>query len=363
MKKIAAFHLYNDFSGSPRALKTVLEGLLDKGCHVDLITSEGGVLDELTGHQGLVRRTCGYSFSVHRFVTAFRFLWAQIKMFCLALRYIPDRDVVFYINTIMPLGAALAGRMTGKKVVYHYHEDAHAKGGIYPFLCRMMQTLADNVICVSSYQGSHLARKNDVHVVPNALNRDFIKKLNPDPEAAFDRKSVLMLSSLKEYKGIAEYFHLAEMNPQLSFVIVINDTQDNIGSFLKTNNITGTDNIKWYPRQSDVTVFYNAASVVLNLSKKDHFVETFGLTALEAMTAGLPVIVPTVGGISELVEDGVNGYKADAENLEEISALLGRMLSVRELYNRLCASALVASGRFSSEAAVSKIETVLFKND
>ena len=66
-----------------------------------------------------------------------------------------------------------------------------------------------------------------------------------------------------------------------------------------------------YPRQADVAEFYNGASLVLNLSDKDRFIETFGLTALEAMSAGLPVIVPTVGGIAELVEDSVNGYKID----------------------------------------------------
>ena len=32
-------------------------------------------------------------------------------------------------------------------------------------------------------------------------------------------------------------------------------------------------------------------------------IETFGLTALEAMAFGLPVIVPTVGGIAEMVEE------------------------------------------------------------
>lgn len=362
MKKIAAFHLYNDFSGSPKALKTVLEGLLEKGCQVDLITSEGGVLDDLTGHPGLVRRTCGYSFSENRFKTSVRFVWVQMKMFFMALKYLPEKDIVFYINTLMPFGAALAGRMTGKKVIYHYHENAQVKGGMYPFLCRVMQILANRIVCVSAYQRSFLKRKNDIYVVPNALDRDFINKLNPDPDAAFDRKSVLMLSSLKQYKGITEYFRLAEMNPHLSFVIVFNDTRDNIDSFLKTNNIVVPDNIRCHPRQLDVTVFYNAASVVLNLSKKDHFVETFGLTALEAMSAGLPVIVPTVGGIAELVTDGVNGYQVDVEHLDKISRLLNNVLSDRELYKNLSSGALNASRNFSASRTIDMIEGILFRN-
>ena len=45
MKSIACFHLFNDYSGSPKVLKTILEGLLEKGYSIYLITSRGGVLD------------------------------------------------------------------------------------------------------------------------------------------------------------------------------------------------------------------------------------------------------------------------------------------------------------------------------
>ncbi len=64
-----------------------------------------------------------------------------------------------------------------------------------------------------------------------------------------------------------------------------------------------------YPRQSDVAPFYGEASVVLVLTNPRMAIETFGLTALEAMTAGLPCVVPPVGGIAEMVTDGVNGYQ------------------------------------------------------
>lgn len=41
MKHIVCFHLFNDYSGSPKVLKMVLQGILDKGYEVDLITSKG----------------------------------------------------------------------------------------------------------------------------------------------------------------------------------------------------------------------------------------------------------------------------------------------------------------------------------
>lgn len=362
MKKIAAFHLYNDFSGSPRALKTVLEGLLDKGCHVDLITSEGGVLDELTGHQRLCRRTCGYSFSENHFKTAVRFAWAQVKLFFMALRYVSDKDVVFYINTIMPVGAALAGRLTGKQIVYHYHENAYARGRMYSLLASIMEKLADCIICVSDFQRSLLIRQESVHVVPNALAPSFVARMNPDSDRAFGIRTVLMISSLKRYKGIPEFIELASMNPHFRFRLVLSDTMENIRDFLVDEGLVMPQNMECYPRQTDVSSFYNEASVLLNLSRKDMVVETFGLTALEAMSAGLPVIVPTVGGISEFVEDGVNGYKMDVEHLDKISDLVNNILSDRELYADLSSGALDASRAFSAAMSIDKIEDLLFPN-
>ena len=114
-------------------------------------------------------------------------------------------------------------------------------------------------------------------------------------------------------------------------------------------------NIKVLSRQEDVAAFYNAASVVLNLSDKHRFIETFGLTALEAMSCGLPVIVPTVGGIAEMVEDGYNGFKADVCDLDTIAGHIETMLSDKELYSRISANALASSKKYDAEAMLDKI--------
>ena len=47
--------------------------------------------------------------------------------------------------------------------------------------------------------------------------------------------------------------------------------------------------------------------------------ETFGLTILEAMSLGIPVIAPPVGGPTELVDDGNNGYLIDSRETEVLA--------------------------------------------
>lgn len=233
MKRVVCFHLFNDYSGSPKVLKMVLNGLLDRRVKVDLVTSRGGVLDELVGNPDLQFHTYRYVFSKNSLVTMMRYMLVQVYTFLLAFRYLPCRNCVFYINTLLPVGPALAGWLMGKKVVYHYHENAFAKGRFYKILAWVMQRVANQIICVSAYQASFLKRKRGVTVVPNAVPSDFVEKLHPDAAAAFERKTVLMLSSLKEYKGTREFIELAERLPQYKFVLVINDTQENIDRYLK----------------------------------------------------------------------------------------------------------------------------------
>lgn len=190
MYKLACFHLFNDFSGSPKILRMVLGGLLESGeWRVEIVTSKGeGALSDLDDRKGVRMHWYAYRFSENGVVTMLRYSWVQVYLFVMAFRYLFSRRTVFYINTILPVGAALAGRIMGKKVVYHYHENAFAKGAFYGILVRLMQVLATEIVCVSEYQRSFLKRQNRVNVVPNAVPAAFVEQLTLDAVAAFERK-------------------------------------------------------------------------------------------------------------------------------------------------------------------------------
>ena len=359
MKHIICFHLFNDYSGSPKVLKIVLEGLLKKGYQIDLITSTGGALDELLYYKNLSKYSYPYRFSNNPIVTMLRYCMVQLYTFILTFRWLFYKDVAFYINTLLPVGPALAGRIMGKRVVYHYHENAFEKGTFYKVLATIMQKLAHEIICVSEYQASFLQQKKCVITIPNALPQNFVNRLTPNFKTAFERKTILMLGSLKLYKSPLEFIELAKRLPQFVFVLVISDTKENIDIFIEKYKINVYKNLTIYPRQNDVVPFYNQASLVLNLSDKKQVVETFGLTALEAMSAGLPVIVPTEGGIAEMVVDGENGYKIDVQNLNQIAECIKTILSDETLYMKLAQNALAYSKRFSEAKMVNSIEMIL----
>ena len=359
MKRIVCFHLFNDYSGSPKVLRMVLEGVLNKGYRVDLVSSKGGVLDELLHYPNLRKHSYPYRFSSNGAVTMLRYGLVQLFTFFLSFRWMFCKDVVFYINTLLPVGPALAGRLMGKRVVYHYHENAFVKGAFYKMLAAMMERLAHRIICVSEYQASFLICKEKVTVIPNALPEAFVQRLKPNPENAFEQKTVLMLGSLKEYKGTKEFIQLSLLLQQYRFILVINDTQENIDYYLKEKCYTLGDNLVLYDRQADVAKFYQQASVVLNMSDKRLFIETFGLTALEAMTAGLPVIVPTEGGIAEMVDDAVNGYKIDVADLDRIGDAIKKLLTDKTKYIQMAENALLCAKKFNADDMIERVEKIL----
>ena len=77
------------------------------------------------------------------------------------------------------------------------------------------------------------------------------------------------------------------------------------------------------------------------------------------MACGLPVIVPTVGGIAELVDDGVNGYKIDVQHLDDIESCLATLLTDAALYRSLAQGALAVSAKYDVTRMITDVEQVL----
>ena len=63
--------------------------------------------------------------------------------------------------------------------------------------------------------------------------------------------------------------------------------------------------------------------------------EAFGYTTIEAMAAGVPVIASNVGGIPEIIEDGINGLLFTAGNVDGLKNKIRELINKPELVERL----------------------------
>jgi D-inositol-3-phosphate glycosyltransferase len=76
-------------------------------------------------------------------------------------------------------------------------------------------------------------------------------------------------------------------------------------------------------RHEALSTFYRAADVCIVPSMS----ESFGLVALEAAACGTPVIASAVGGLTSLVEDGVNGFLVEPRDVEGFARRLGELVT------------------------------------
>jgi len=63
--------------------------------------------------------------------------------------------------------------------------------------------------------------------------------------------------------------------------------------------------------------------------------EPFGLTMLEAMASGRPMIVTNAGGMPEIIQNGVNGYVIPMKGYEELAAHVVHLFNDDDLRERL----------------------------
>ena len=81
--------------------------------------------------------------------------------------------------------------------------------------------------------------------------------------------------------------------------------------------------------------------------------ESFGLAALEAMACGTPVVATRVGGLPEVVEDGVSGFLLGVGDVEGMADASISLLSDPDRWAELSRGArATAVERFSSEQVV-----------
>lgn len=340
---IVFVHLFNDRSGSPKVLSQVISAMAQHGADVEVLTSnyENGFLNGLPG----IRRNIFYRRSENKLITLFYFLIAQIFLFIQCLSYC-RRDVIFYVNTMMPCGAALAARLMRKQVIYHLHETSLRPVLLKKLLRLVIRLTTSKIIFVSNYLCKVEGFRNiPQYVVHNALSMNITKQPVRQMVSKFD---VLMVCSLKKYKGIFEFFEIAKKllcQSSIRFTLVLNAEQQEIDSWIAGVDIP--DNITIFSRQNDVLPFYNNANLLLNLSRPDEWIETFGLTILEGMAQGLPVIAPPVGGPAEIISNGKDGFLISCYETKNIATMILKLASDHEYYSHLAHNAWGRANDFS----------------
>ena len=254
--------------------------------------------------------------------------------------------------------AALAGRALARAntaVIADIHGDWRAPTRLYgsrlrgllnPAADRLAETAlrrADGVRTVTGYT-TRLVRGLAVEPAdefPAYMDfESFQAPVVPLPEAP----RALFVGVLERYKnvdGLAEAWRLAA--PRVAGArlrLVGSGTRTDVVERL-AEELPG---VEWSRRlsQADVAAALDASTCLVLPSRS----EGMGRVVIEAFCRGRGVIGSRVGGIVDLVEDGVNGVLVDPEDTNGLAEALVRLLSDRGLAERLGAGASASAARW-----------------
>lgn len=342
-------HLFNDFSGSPRVFKDAIDSDINKPSNTYVITSKhNGFLDGVMGN----RVNCFYARSSNRYIQLCYFLLSQILLFMqlsflLLKSRIKGRKTTVVINTMLPFGAGIAAKLFSNKVVYYVHETYIKPDILKRFLRFFIEHCATNVIFVSKYlQQVETFNKPLAEVIYNGLRTDFPVVNDVNARAKFTGKQLFFAGSLKAYKGIDQLLQLALHLPSFEVIAAINCEEVELEQYRKSHTIP--ENMSFHIRPANIKSYFENSFLVLNLSLPDGWVETFGLSLLEGMAFGSPVISPPVGGPVEFVTSS-NGLLVDSRETQKIVEFVLYLNSSFDLWNTYSQQALQTSKRFTAE--------------
>jgi len=155
--------------------------------------------------------------------------------------------------------------------------------------------------------------KNPIEVIPNFVNCDVYKPFaNLDdrdkarePYASPGEKVLLHLSNFRPVKRVTDvvkvFAKVAEQVP--ARLLLVGDGPDRSSAEWLAHNLGIQDRIAFLGKQESVNELLPVADLMIMPSE----LESFGLAALEAMACTVPTIATRVGGVPELIEDGVTG--------------------------------------------------------
>ena len=135
-----------------------------------------------------------------------------------------------------------------------------------------------------------------------------------------NEKVVIHVSNFRKVKRVPDiidtFAAVADKTPSKLLLVGDGPEMSFVSKKIKTMGLQ--EKIMLLGKQENLLELYSICDVCVLMSEK----ESFGLVLLEAMIHGVPCLGTQVGGIPEVIEDGVNGYLVKLGDIEAASMRL-----------------------------------------
>ena len=253
------------------------------------------------------------------------------------------RPAVLHTYNLAALEYAFTATMAGVPVRIHaeHGRDASDPHGLNPkhnFLRRRLVPFVDRFIPVSEDLDRWLGQvvripRGRIQFIRNGVDTDqFVPGGAPAPDSPWGPGDVVVgtvarIQDVKNHRQLVEAFaRLHAKTPRLKLSIVGDGPL--LPAVREQVAALGLQDAVWLPgARADIRALLHSFSVFALPS----LAEGTPVSMLEAMACGLPVVASTVGGIPEVVDDGVQGLLVPVGDVDALTAALERLAGDAEL--------------------------------
>jgi N-acetyl-alpha-D-glucosaminyl L-malate synthase BshA len=215
---------------------------------------------------------------------------------------------------------------------------------------------SDGITTISKYLQERTAEVfgvvNEIRVIHNFVNCDLYR---PDPENQPKEKQLIHLSNFRPVKRVLDCVRILKdvLKSTPARLVMVGDGPERGPAEMLARELRVDKQVTFLGKQDHVERLIPKHHVLLMPSE----MEAFGLAALEAMACGVPPIGTRIGGVPELIDDGVDGFLEPVGDIEAQAARVVALLTDDELYQRVSAAARrAAETRYSTSLIIPQYE-------
>jgi N-acetyl-alpha-D-glucosaminyl L-malate synthase BshA len=206
---------------------------------------------------------------------------------------------------------------------------------------------SDGVTAISSYLRDRTREafdiQSEIEVIRNFVNCDvyvrdpaLVAEMRPR-FAGPEEKLIVHLSNFRPVKRVTDvvevFARIAKQVP--ARLMLIGDGPDRSAAEYLVHHYKISSQVMFLGKQDNVNELLPLADLMLMPSE----MESFGLAALEAMACGVPAIATNVGGVSELIDDGITGRLFEVADIDAMAAAAIELLNNPEKLSAMAAAA------------------------